>query len=121
GRGGTAHAVFQRLSAAVLLSDDGCDGSGEVGGGDGDGDAWGQCGVGDRVDHADRDGEGVTICDPRRRPHGGGWHHYRYPGLAAISVLDLKRSCETSLHCSATSAKIEIIQPRRIRRKRPTG
>ena len=42
GRGGAAHAVFQGVSAAVLLSDDGRDGERAVAGGDGDGDAGGQ-------------------------------------------------------------------------------
>ena len=41
---GAAHAVFQWVSAAVLFSHDGCDGCGDVAGGDGDGDAGGQCG-----------------------------------------------------------------------------
>ena len=42
GRGGTAHAVFQWVPSAVLFPDDGRDGSGDVGGGCGDGDAGGQ-------------------------------------------------------------------------------
>ena len=45
GRRWAAHAVFQRVPAAVLLSDDGCDGSGGIAGGDGDGDAGRQRGV----------------------------------------------------------------------------
>ena len=79
--GGTAHAVFQRVPAAVLLSDDGRDGSGEVAGRDGDGDAGGQCGAGDQADHADSDGEGVAVCDPRRRTDGRCRHHHRNPGV----------------------------------------
>jgi translation elongation factor EF-Tu-like GTPase len=39
GRRGPAHAVFQRVPAAVLFSDDGRDGGGEVAGRDRDGDA----------------------------------------------------------------------------------
>ena len=42
GRGRAAHAVLQRLPAAVLLSHHGCDGDDRVAGGDGDGDARGQ-------------------------------------------------------------------------------
>ena len=41
GRRWTAHAVFQRIPAAVLFSDDGCDGDSEVAGGSRDGDAGG--------------------------------------------------------------------------------
>src|SRR5262249_4292801 len=61
GGGGGAPAVFQRVPAAVLLADEGCEGGGEAGGGDRDGDAGGQCSLGDRADHADSDGEGVTV------------------------------------------------------------
>ena len=42
-----AHAVLQRLPAAVLLADDGCDRSGGVAGGDRDGDAGRQRAAGD--------------------------------------------------------------------------
>ena len=42
GRGWSSHAVFPRVSSAVLFSDDGRDGSVHVAGGDGDGDARGQ-------------------------------------------------------------------------------
>ena len=38
---------------------------------DGDGDAGGQCGGADRVDHADCVGERVTVCDSGGRAHGG--------------------------------------------------
>ena len=43
----------------------------DVAGGGGDGDAGGQRGDHGGVDHADRDGEGVAVCDPGRRTHGG--------------------------------------------------
>src|SRR5262249_48999245 len=46
GRGRAAHAVFQGVSAAVLFSDDRRDGSGDVAGWYGDGDAGRQRGVG---------------------------------------------------------------------------
>src|SRR2546427_1309488 len=38
GRGGTAHAVLQRIPAAVLFPDDGRDGGGAAADGSGDGD-----------------------------------------------------------------------------------
>ena len=47
GRGRTAYAVFQRLSAAVLLPHHGRDRSGQAAGRYGDGDAGGQCEPGD--------------------------------------------------------------------------
>src|SRR5512143_2491867 len=72
GRGRAAHAVFQGVPAAVLLSDDGRDGERGVAGGSGDGDAGGQHEDGDRVDHADRDGRGVAVRDSRRRTDRGG-------------------------------------------------
>jgi GTPase len=53
---GAAHAVLQWVSAAVLLSHDGCDGDGGLAGGDGDGDAGGQHADGGGVIDADRDG-----------------------------------------------------------------
>src|SRR5713101_1662735 len=72
GRGGAAHAVFQRVSAAVLLPDDGRDGGVHVAGGGGDGDAGGQRDDGDRVDHAGGDGEGAAVRDPGGGADGGG-------------------------------------------------
>ena len=82
GRGGAAHAVFQRVPAAVLLSDDGRDGGGGVAGRDGDGDAGGQREPDDQADHADRDGEGVAVCDPRRRQDRRRRHHCRNHGVS---------------------------------------
>src|SRR5207249_952270 len=77
GGGGAAHAVFQRVPAAIVSGDEGRDGGGEVAGGGGDGEAGGQRDDGDRVDHAGGDGEGAAVCDPgggadggRRRRHG---------------------------------------------------
>ena len=61
GRRWTAHAVLYRLPAAVLLPHDGRDGSGALAGRSGDGDAGRQRGDGDRVDRADRDGEGLAL------------------------------------------------------------
>src|SRR5215831_1459401 len=51
-----AYAVLQRLSAAVLLPDDGRNGRGEAAGGHRDGDAGGQREPGGGVDHAGGDG-----------------------------------------------------------------
>ena len=70
--GGAAHAVFSGVSAAVLFSHHGCHGGGDVSGGDGDGDAGGQCGGAGRTHHADCVREGVTVCDSRGGAHGGG-------------------------------------------------
>jgi elongation factor Tu len=76
GRGGAAHAVFQRVSAAVLHSDDGCDGDFEVARGRGDGDARGQHDDHWGVDHAGGDREGEPVRDPRRRPDGRRRDHH---------------------------------------------
>src|SRR5262249_57168053 len=78
GGGGAAHAVFQRVPAAVLLSDDGRDGGVHVAQRGGDGDAGGQRGDDDRGDHAGGDGEGVAVCDP-----GGG----RTVGAGVVSEV----------------------------------
>ena len=83
GGGRAAHAVFQRVSAAVLLPDDGRDGDGAAAGGCGDGDAGGQREPGDRPDHADRDGEGTALRHPRGRPHRRRRNHCRDPGDGA--------------------------------------
>ena len=77
GRRRAAHAVLQGIPAAVLLPDDGRDGSGGVAGGHGDGDAGRQRAAGDRADHAGGDGEGLAVCHPRRRPHGRRRNHQR--------------------------------------------
>ncbi len=73
----TSHAVLQGLSAAVLLPHHGRDGSGDVAGGHGDGDAGRQRGAGDRADYAGGDGEGLAVRDPRRRTHRGRRHDQR--------------------------------------------
>ena len=70
GRGRSTHAVLQRVPAAVLLPDDGRDGRGEPARGHGDGDARGQRGDGGAADHADRDGQGASLRDPRGRANG---------------------------------------------------
>ena len=70
GRGWSAHAVLPWVPAAVLFPDDGRDGELRAAGGDGDGDAWGQHRDDGDADPADRDGRGLAVRDPRRRPHG---------------------------------------------------
>src|SRR5467141_1349189 len=77
GRGGAAHAVLQRVPAAVLLPDDGRDGGVHAAGGDGDGDAGGQRDDGDRADHADRDGEGAAVRHPGGGAAGGRGRRHR--------------------------------------------
>jgi len=71
GRRRTAHAVLQGLPAAVLLPDDGRDGSSGASGGRGDGDAGRQRGADGGADYAGGVGKGPAVCDPRGRPHGG--------------------------------------------------
>src|SRR5205814_10542191 len=71
GRGRAAHAVLQRVPAAVLLPDDGRDGGVHATAGGGDGDARRQRDDVDRADHADCDGEGAAVCDPGGGAHGG--------------------------------------------------
>ena len=76
GRGRAAHAVLQRVSAAVLHPDDGCDGVAEAAGGRGDGDAGRQHADHGEADHAGGDREGRAVRDSRRRPDGGRRDHY---------------------------------------------
>ena len=67
GRGRSSYAVFQGLSAAVLLSHHGCDWCGGIAGGHRDGDAGRQ--------RADGGGPDCTYCDGRRFAfcHPRGW------------------------------------------------
>jgi len=78
GGGGAAHAVFQRVPAAVLLSDDGRHGGVHAAERGGDGDAGGQRGDERGADHADRAGEGAAVCDPGGGPDGGGRRRRRH-------------------------------------------
>src|SRR4029453_11090838 len=71
GRGGAAHAVLQRVPAAVLLPDDGREGGVHAAAGGGDGDAGGQRDDGDRVDPAGGDGEGAAVRDSGGGGDGG--------------------------------------------------
>ena len=67
GRGRAAHAVFQQLPAAVLLSHHRRDRGGGAARGHRDGDAGGQRQDGGDADRADRDGAGLALCHPRGR------------------------------------------------------
>ena len=81
GRGWAAHAVLQRVSAAVLPADDGRDGVDVSGRGRGDDHARGQHGHHGGADHAGGDREGVEVRDPRGRAHGGRGHGHGDPGV----------------------------------------
>ena len=82
GRRRAAHAVLQGLPAAVLLPDDGRDGRGAVAGRHGDGDAGRQRAAGSRADHAGGHGQGLAVCDSRRRTHRGRRHGNRDSGVS---------------------------------------
>ena len=85
GRGGKAYAVLPRVPAAVLLPDDGRDGSGGAAGGSGDGDARGQRADGSGADHADRDGHGAAVRDPRGWADRWCWRGYRGDRVGRVS------------------------------------
>ena len=80
GRGGTAHAVLQRLSAAVLRAHDGRDGCDQAAGGRGDGDAGRQ----------HRDDGGVASAGG----HGRGRRNSPSAKVVAPSVLASASSIE---------------------------
>ncbi len=106
GGGGAAHAVFQRVPAAVLLSDDGRDGGGDVAGGDGDGDAGGQREAGGGADHADRDGRGAALRDPRRRPHRRRRRRHQDHRVSGDQMRDLiSFSCDQCKRRNYTTTK----------------
>ena len=71
GRRRAAHAVLQGLPAAVLLPDDGRDGSGGVAGRHGDGDAGRQRAAGSGADHAG--GHGQRACASRFAKAAARW------------------------------------------------
>ncbi|CAI4031227.1 fragment of translation elongation factor Tu 2 (part 2) [Nitrospira tepida] len=83
GRGGAAHAVLQRVPAAVLFPDDGRDGGGAVESGGGDGDAGGQCDGDGGVDQSDRDGSGAAL-----RGAGGRQDRRLWRGHGNLGVRD---------------------------------
>ena len=75
--GGRHTPFFNGYRPQFYLPDDGRDGDGAAARGRGDGDAGGQRRAGDRADHADRDGEGPALRDPRGRPHRRRRHRHR--------------------------------------------
>ena len=88
GRGRAAHAVLQRVSAAVLHPDDGRDGVAEAAGGRRDGDAGRQHDDHGGAAHAGGAREGRALRDSRRRPHGRRRHdhgNYRVGRLGSDS------------------------------------
>src|SRR5436853_486292 len=118
GRGGAAHAVLQRVPAAVLLSDDGRDGGVHDAGGGGDGDAGGQRDDGDRADRADRDGEGAAVRDSGGWADGGRGRRHRDRGVDdarhhLARVLDVPaaelRDDEESAHAPRPPGAQEIL------------
>ena len=99
GRRRQTYAVLQGIPSAVLLADDGRDGSGGVAGGYGDGDAGRQREPGDRADHAGGDGERPALRDSRRRPHGRRRHDRR-----DYSVSCVARTFLSALHAADKNA-----------------
>ena len=123
GRRGTAHAVFQRLPATVLLPDDGRDGGGAVAGGDGDGDAGRQREPRGGVDLGRGDGEGAAVRDPGRLAHHRRRHRHRDCRVARCGARTTRRSGwqGRSSRWSAQRLRIATTRPQRTRRKRRTG
>ncbi len=91
GRGRAAHAVFQRVSAAVLFPDDGRDGDGEVAGRGGDGDARRQRVGGSGVDGPDRDGREAAFRGPGRGQDG--WLGRRDEDFGVVKRARRERRC----------------------------
>ncbi len=71
GRRRAAHAVFHRLSSAVLFPHHGRHRGREAAARRGNGDARRQRKLRSVADHASRAGEGLALRDSRRRPHRG--------------------------------------------------
>src|SRR5437773_1161569 len=103
GRGGAAHAILQRVPAAVLFSDDGRDGGVHAAERGGDGDAGGQRDDDDRVDPAGGDGHGAAVRDPRGGAHGG-----RRRRRGDRGVTTWSRSAPTRRSASASRPMITI-------------
>src|SRR5439155_1731871 len=98
-----AHAVLQRVPAAVLFSDDGRDGGVHAAERGGDGDAGGQRDDDDRVDPAGGDGHGAAVRDPRGGAHGG-----RRRRRGDRGVTTWSRSAPTRRSASASRPMITI-------------
>ena len=81
GRGRAAHSVFQGVSAAVLLPDDGRDGFGGAADGDRDGDARRQREPGDHADQPDRLRRRSALRHPRRRQDRRRRRRHQDPGI----------------------------------------
>ncbi len=88
GRGRAAHAVLQRLPAAVLHPDDGRDGRERAAGGRRDGHAGRQRQPDDQADRAGGAGNRFPLCDPRGRPHRRRRRHHQDPGITRIVGAD---------------------------------
>ena len=71
GRGRTTYAVLQGIPSAVLSANDRRDRRRGTSCWNRNGDAGRQREPGDRADHSGSHGEGLAVCDPRRRAHGG--------------------------------------------------
>src|SRR5712692_679942 len=105
---GAAHAVFQRVPVAVLLSDDGRDGGVHAAGGGGDGDAGGQRDNDDRVDPAGGDGQGAAVRDPRGGAHGG---RRRRRGDRGVTTWSRSAPIRRSASASRPTITISSIAP----------
>ena len=122
GGGWASHAVLRRISSSVLLPHDGRDGRGEAAGRGGDGDAGRQRADGSGADHADRDGPGAAVRDPRGRAHGGRGRRHRDPRVAGRTAIDAvvpspQLGCRTCC-CEGTTAP--TARPGRARGSRRT-
>src|SRR5262249_31742908 len=105
GRRGPAYAVLQRVSAAVLLPDDGCDGDCVVESGGGDGHAGGQRECDGGVDQPDRDGSGAALRGARGRQDRRLRRRHGNPGVTkdekriawSRSINESELDCEASI------------------------
>src|SRR3989449_5517810 len=122
GGGGAAHAVFQRVSAAVLLPDDGRDGGGGPAGGGGDGDAGGQRDDHGGPDLADRDGPGAALCDPRGGQDRRLRHRHRHPGVRVLEGLRMREiialACTDCKRRNYSTMKNKKNDPERLERRK---
>ena len=107
GRGRAAHAVLQRVSAAVLHPDDGRDGVAEAARGRRDGDAGGQHDDHGGAAHAGGAREGRALRDSRRRPHRRRRHdHGNHRVGRSLERIRVHRTRPTGTRwqCSATKS-----------------
>ena len=92
--GRAAHAVLQRLSAPVLLSDHRRDRLGGVGRGDRDGDARGQHDLDGDDDYEGGHGRRPALRHPRRRPHRRRRRRHQDPGVEPDAKTENSHSPE---------------------------